>query len=273
MPTRHAAQTHIAPFDLDIAGISDGELFTGERVCAPSRPVRRRSSWGPAFLVLTILGAGGFAIAKLPEAWRTIVIDQASALAQWAFAPTEQAPPPSPPLQAAAATPEPLVQQDIAPAAGAEAGTLMSEHPSELNPENANSAQGDDSAAPEPLAPPVADPADPLQKRALAAGLHPDLSRAVLARFSEADWRNAAYAVRTALAQTRDTEVRWPQAAVANTAQFEVRFVRAAGAACRRYVVSVIKDRWSTTAPAMELCGDALRKHQASQASASKVRG
>ena len=36
---------------------------------------------------------------------------------------------------------------------------------------------------------------------------------------------------------------------------FEVRFVPGAAEDCRRYVVTVTKDRWSTTAPPMEKCG------------------
>lgn len=266
MPTRLTA-AHAAPFDLDVTAMPDGEFFTGERVCPPSRFVHRRNSWGSASLVLLLLGAGGIAIAKLPETWRTAIADEAQILAERAFAGSQ--PPPAQAPSPRAAKPEPLPQQDVAAAAGADAGTLVAEQPAQIKPEDAGSPQAatSEEAAPEPLAPPVADPADPLQKRALAAGLHPDVSRAVLARFSETDWRNAAYAVRTALTSPRDAGVTWPKNAVGNTAQFEVRFVRAAGDACRRYVVSVIKDRWSTTSPAMELCGDALPKREASHTS------
>lgn len=272
MPTRLAAPAHVAPFDLDFNDVPSRELVTGERVCPPSRQIRPRNSWGSAFFVLISMGAAGIGIAKLPDTVRASILDQAMVLAQSAFAPAEK-PPPQPPLaRASAATPEPLSQQDVAPAAGAGAGTLVSEQPSLIESEDSTSAQAGD-GVPEPLAPPVADPADPLQKRALAAGLHPDLSRAVLARFSETDWHNAAFAVRSALVSVRDTQVTWPQAAIGNGAQFEVRFVRPAGAACRRYVVSVIRDRWSATAPAMELCGDALPKREAGRASASKRGG
>jgi hypothetical protein len=272
MPTRLNVPANAAPYDLEFTGTPYGELSTGEQVCPPSRNVCPRNSWGSAFLVLMILGVGGAGIAKLPDTWRASIIERAADVIQLAFAPSEQHPPPA---QVAAAMPEPLPQHDVLPAAGAEAGTLVSEQPSDVKSEDSVSAQEDPAgnAVPEPLDPPVADPAEPLQKRALAAGLHPDLSRAVLARFSETDWSNAAHAVRTALVSSRDAQVTWPKAATRDRAQFEVRFVRAASAACRRYVVSVILDRWSATASAMELCGDALPKREAGPSSTSKRGG
>lgn len=109
---------------------------------------------------------------------------------------------------------------------------------------------------PEPLTPPTPDPADPNQKRALAAGLHPQLSRVLLARMSATDYRNAAHAVKTALAETPDTEVFvWPRQRKPDEALFSVRFVQGASADCRRYVVSITKDGWLTTALPMETCG------------------
>ena len=123
---------------------------------------------------------------------------------------------------------------------------------------NANAA-----ASPQPLPPPFADPTDPNQKRALAAGLHPDLSRALLARLSVADYSNAKTAIQTALAETSDDEVyTWPREATGKRAQFEVKFVAGSSAACRRYVVIVTKDRWSTTAPPIEKCGGELPKRK-----------
>ena len=124
-------------------------------------------------------------------------------------------------------------------------------------------------ATPAPLLPPAADPGDPYQKRALDAGLHPDLSQAVLSRLSDADYKNASTAISTALAETPDNGVLvWPKKAAAKRALFEVHFVRGAGSDCRRYVVTVTLERWSTTAPAMEKCGADLPKRKFAKAAA-----
>jgi hypothetical protein len=106
------------------------------------------------------------------------------------------------------------------------------------------------------LPPPVVNPADPYQKRAVAVGLHPDLSRVLLRRMTSSDYRNAGYAIDNAVAKTADDgEFVWPRQRKPEEALFRVRFVRGAAPNCRRYVVTVTKDRWSTTAPAMERCG------------------
>jgi hypothetical protein len=103
---------------------------------------------------------------------------------------------------------------------------------------------------------PAADPADPYQVRAAAVGLHPGLSRALLARLSPADYRNAGIAIQTAMAETPDSAVFvWPRQRRPELALFQVRFVAGAAPDCRRYVVTVAKDGWSTTAPPMEKCG------------------
>lgn len=106
-----------------------------------------------------------------------------------------------------------------------------------------------------PLPPPTLDRSDPYQVRALSSGLHPGLSRALLVQLSLTDFRNAAYAVRTALAKTPDGKTFvWPRGLKSNVARFKVRFVAGALHDCRRYVVEVIKDGWVTTAQPMEKC-------------------
>ena len=110
-----------------------------------------------------------------------------------------------------------------------------------------------------PLAPPKADLTDPYQRRASAVGLHPDLSRALLTRLSPADFRNAGVAIETAVAKTPDAGTFvWPPQRRPEQALFQVRFVPGAAPDCRRYVVTVTKDRWSTTALPMERCGAKL---------------
>lgn len=109
---------------------------------------------------------------------------------------------------------------------------------------------------------------DLLEVRALSAGLHPKLSRVLLARLSKADFRNAGYAVRTALAKTADDATfKWPRKRKAGLAVFEVRFVPGAAKGCRRYVVTVEKNRWLTTALPIEKCG--VRSPQPTRATKS----
>jgi hypothetical protein len=107
-----------------------------------------------------------------------------------------------------------------------------------------------------PLPPPNIDPADPYQQRAMAVGLHPNLSRALLSRLSPTDYRNAGVAIKTAIAETPDTAVLvWPRQRKPELALFQIHFVRGAAPGCRRYVVTITKDGWSTTALPMERCG------------------
>ena len=120
---------------------------------------------------------------------------------------------------------------------------------------------GADDPAPAPLEPPSVDPADIYQVRALAVGLHPGLSRVLLARLSPDDYRNAGIAIQKAVAETPDTGVLvWPRQRKPELALFHVRFVPGAAPDCRRYVVTVTKDGWLTTALPMEKCGPQARR-------------
>ncbi len=96
----------------------------------------------------------------------------------------------------------------------------------------------------------------PERKRAIEAGLGPDLPNVLLTRLSKADLKNAAYAIRTALSKTPDdASFSWPLKPSRNEALFEIRFVEGAAEGCRRYIVTVTKDRWSSTSAALEACG------------------
>ena len=95
----------------------------------------------------------------------------------------------------------------------------------------------------------------PAQKRARDAGLHTGLSPVLLERLTANDYRNAAEAIRRALAALRTDGVHvWPARPAEPGAQFSVRFVAGAPAGCRRYVVTILKDRWETTAQPLERC-------------------
>lgn len=97
---------------------------------------------------------------------------------------------------------------------------------------------------------------DPYEARAKAAGLHPELSRALLAQLTDVDFRNAVIATRMAVEKMRDDETyKWPRRREAGLATFEVRFVAGAPPDCRRYVVTVEKNHWLTTALPVETCG------------------
>lgn len=107
----------------------------------------------------------------------------------------------------------------------------------------------------EPLPPAEPDPADSYQMRAAAVGLHPGLSRVLLERLTPTDYRNAEIAIKTALAKTPNgSEYVWPRQRRPELALFKVHFVKGAAPGCRRYVVTIIKDGWSTTALPMENC-------------------
>jgi surface antigen len=105
----------------------------------------------------------------------------------------------------------------------------------------------------------VAQDKSPKRAHAIAAGLSPDLPNVLLTRLSESDLKNAGYAVKTALAKTPDdASFAWPPKPSQQQALFEVRFVAGASQGCRRYIVTVTKERWSSTTAAMEKCGDAV---------------
>lgn len=111
---------------------------------------------------------------------------------------------------------------------------------------------------PERLPPPTVDKDDPHQIKALAAGLHPGLSRVLLMRLTPEDYKNAGIAIRTALLETKDGSAHvFPKQPAAGLAQFRVHFVRGA-VDCQRYVVTVSLEGWATTALPMEKCGARL---------------
>jgi surface antigen len=105
----------------------------------------------------------------------------------------------------------------------------------------------------------VAQDKGPKRAHAIAAGLSPDLPNVLLTRLSDSDLKNAGYAVKTALAKTPDdASFAWPPKPSQQQALFEVRFVAGASQGCRRYIVTVTKERWSSTTAAMEKCGDTV---------------
>ncbi len=216
-------------------------------------------------LLCVVLSGGAWGLWGEPSRWREWLpegaVEQMAALLSRAPGRAE-APP------AASPQPDPAANRVAAegPAAGNEPlelradATLPSTEPSPGDKPNVLNKPAADAAAPATAigtayATPAAG-ADPLAKRAATAGLHPDISRALLQRLSDADFRNAAVAIQKAVAETADDAVlTWPRQRKPDLALFQVYFVPGAAPDCRRYVVTVTKDAWNTTALPMERCG------------------
>jgi hypothetical protein len=233
-------------------------FYAGERICAPRD--RRGGSALPALLLILLIAGSGWALMAHPDVWQrwlpaglagpSAPMDARAPPVEPALAPLEPTHPAEPPSPAGA-VPVPQVQAASEPAPAGDAPA-----PAEQAVTTIVTASIDKAPAAEPLPPPVVDPGDPYQRRAAAVGLHPELSRALLARLSATDYRNAGTAIDRALAKTPDTGTFvWPRQRRPELALFEVHFVPGAAPNCRRYVVTVTKDRWSTTAPPMERCG------------------
>jgi len=234
-------------------------MMPGERIGRPLGGARRTLLKG--LILLAVAGGVGW-VAHRDPTWRqylpTEIKDfsrlverisarldrQAQPAPRIAAAPTRSIEPVAPPL-----APLPTVSPPPAIPLPASAA------PEPSAPLTTGSLPSSAGAPGQPLPTPTVDPANPYQVRAAAVGLHPDLSPVLLARLSAEDYRNAGYAIETAVKETADTAVFvWPRQRKPELALFQVRFVAGAASSCRRYVVTIIKDRWSTTAMPMEKC-------------------
>ena len=224
-------------------------LEPGERIGRPRASARRMFIMKTGIVGVFALG-GGWAWLNYHETlseWTAVV---AAAVAPVLERKAPGAVPPNPPLQPL----QPLAVSE--PSAASAVLTMQPMTTATLSPATAEPGEQAVDPSSEKLPPPVADPADPYQTRALAAGLHPGLSRVLLAKLSPTDYRNAGIAIKTALVETPDTDVFvWPPQRTAELALFQVKFVPGAVPDCRRYVVMVTKDGWLTTALPMEKCG------------------
>jgi hypothetical protein len=246
------------------------ELFAGERVGPPLHGSRRKTILRGVILLIA-LGMGWALVSNaaiLPEWLPAAVLRAIEAGTSRPAAPAAQVTPVAPvaPVAPAAST----ASADAAPTTAARdappsspqrlVATKVGEPPAMV----ASSAPLPETAAPppaatapeaSPLPPPTVDAADPYQVRAAAVGLHTGLSRVLLARLSPTDYRNAGIAIQTAVAKTPDDGVFvWPRQRKPELALFKVHFVPGAAPGCRRYVVTVAKDGWLTTALPMEKC-------------------
>jgi hypothetical protein len=233
-------------YEFDDAAV---QFEPGERIGGPLASARRKLILKAGVVGAIALGGGWAWLnhqATLSEWTAAAATAVSSALER--NAPDPPAPnSPLPPLQSMATSEPPAAPE------------VPAESPLSTVAPSPATADPDEAAATQPaerLPPPVADPADPYQKRALAVGLHPGLSRVLLAKLSPTDYRNAGVAIKTALAETPDTDVLvWPRQRTPELALFQVKFVPGTVPDCRRYVVMVTKDSWLTTALPMEKCG------------------
>lgn len=249
--------------DFDAHGYeSFGELSPGERICSPIARSGGKATLRGAFLLLIAFGSGWALLGDRvtwPE-WPGVATPAVSpSTDNGGLEPSEST---TAPLTNAELTANPAALDDLPspsvppgptaidpsePARSMEPPVTIAAVPEVATPTDVPSAG--------PLPAPHADPADPYQVRALAVGLHPGLSPALLARLSPTDYKNAGIAIQTALAETPESAVFvWPRQRKPELALFRVHFVPGAAPDCRRYVVTVAKDGWSTTALPMEKC-------------------
>lgn len=254
------------------------EFAPGEEDGLPRR--RRRGVLRRGMFLLAILGIG-WAVYDDPSRvgrWWSVASENIAPVIARAF---EQATTPARPV----ASVEPASSSDIAVATATPApytpvvtsGPEQTQENAEANSDTSKPEAPKIIAALPPVRGVVKQPdagqkstpkRDRLEVRAQSAGLHPKLSRVLLSRLSKTDFRNAGYAVRTALAKTADDATfKWPRRRKAGLAMFEVRFVPGAAKGCRRYVVTVEKDRWLTTALPIERCG--VKRRQAGRTTKS----
>lgn len=270
-PARHSpAETTYGAFDAE-AHYAHGELLPGERISSPVSGTGGKVMLRGGFVLLIALVVGWMllgdqAIRLAGPPAQTAAVSPAMDRRLPASGPVEPAasaaattspPVGEPPAKPAArdappATLQPPASSKTAAPPGAAARPSVSPLTTAALPPE---AAGSGAPPAPPLQPPTANPADAYQMRAAAVGLHPDLSRVLLARLSPDDYRNAGIAIKTAVAETPDSAVFvWPRQRKPELALFQVRFVPGAAPGCRRYVVAVIKDGWSTTALPMEKC-------------------
>lgn len=218
------------------------ELLAGERIGGPPAPARAGSIRRGSMAIALALG-GGWVALNFPEV----------ALGWLPDAPPTTAPPTETKVARSAKPSEPPL---IEPLTSIEVALPVGTDPTaEATPPASQTSAGDRAQASADAV-----PAHPFTQRAVAAGLHPDLSQALLSKLSPADYANAAFAIKTALAQTPDNAVFvHPRERKGDVAVFEVRFVQGAEPGCRRYVVEIAKDRWLTTALPVEKCGVAIK--------------
>jgi hypothetical protein len=243
------------------------ELHSGDRICAAPDACSGNGLLRAYLFIFAILAGGWMLIdaQSVQQIWASATAAIAPLASYSAPAQDASAPAPALPTAEANAAPMPAVaessSQSLQPLNSREvtiAPSALDEAPQSQSPTDSSTSNTSGHAQAQA---PEDEHLSPDQMRASKVGLNPDLSPVVLAQLSPTDYHNAAIAIRTALAKTPDGEVFvWPRQRKPELALFRVRFVAGAASDCRRYVVTITKHRWSTTALPMEKCGSAERQ-------------
>lgn len=262
-PARHAFGLHDHPSDDYAAALrSELDIMPDDRI-GPLRPHRRGRRLAATLLVPIVLG-GGWLIADARPHWPAWLHEMAAAIPSLIERQLPQRKPgPDPELAgretapaAAPASSEPPAAPDTSASAVAATDPGGTSEPAQTAPVTVVLEPPLATVAEAPAVAPQPKPSDPRQARAVAAGLHPELSPVLLSRLSQTDLRNAGIAIRNALAAGKDDAIYvWPRPAEPGRALYHVYFVPGAAEGCRRYVVTIAKDGWETTALPMERCG------------------
>lgn len=264
VPARHTSAAHQPD-----SGFEQWRLAPDERIGLASGGSRVRRFLVRSTVLLVLLGGGWAAMnddTLIP--WLASVVRSAAGQTTGRAAPEKIATPAPSPLDKAVPAAS-VVASGIADPQMGPAGSDSAASPAvTILPTATGTAPLANSRATDltvtPAAPPAignsyAEPSpvsDPLAERATRVGLHAQLSRVLLARLSPADFQNAGVAISMAVAETPDDGVLvWPKQRKPELALFKVHFVPGAAPDCRRYVVTISKDGWSTTALPMERCG------------------
>jgi hypothetical protein len=184
------------------------EFEPGERIGEPL--AARGSSLPGAVLIILIMSAAAWGWLYAPADWLSLLGERAAAVASLmrSTSPDAATSDPSTIATADAVIPAAPVPETKVAEAPAVSGEKVPD-PATKDGAPVETASIDTVAAvpaEAPLPPPRVDPADPYQKRAVAVGLHPDLSRVLLRRMTASDYRNAGYAIDTAIAKAADEE-------------------------------------------------------------------
>src|SRR5262245_58729674 len=208
---RASAHSDIRPFTYDDYGgldpggpAFDGGLSPHERIGRPLRRRGRKTRWTMVLLLIAFgatWGLYGHPSTWPVQRWAKNVTSYATAVytaleRKWSEFERRQT--------AAAEQPKPILDKlppaEYLPAIKTAAAPVAPE-PAKASPIVTGSLPPTAEKV-EPLPPLKVDRSDPYQVKAEAVGLHPGLSRVLLTRLSETDYRNAGIAIKTALAET-----------------------------------------------------------------------
>jgi hypothetical protein len=257
----HPRTSAFGAFDAD-EDFGPGDALPGERIGPPVARTGRKLLWRGALLLVLLIG-GWVLIGQRPslQSWLSAQFETLLRLYGEARDGGRSMPTaanvPAPVAVPLPTDPGPTIRSVAREAPALPLPAARSEPDTSAATQRVNAPAA---APPEALPPAREEPADPYQVRAEAVGLHPGLSRVLLMRLSAADYHNAGVAIRTALKETPDRgALVWPRQRTPELAVFRVHFVPGAAPGCRRYVVTITKDNWSTTALPMERCGTEAR--------------